>query len=237
MGSLPPAAIDQATIVPWTIRDIAGAVLAAILWVLFLSGLSALAAYSGYGLDPAGLIVLGTLMLLAPVWYFVRRKYRAPWSILGLRPFAWPAVGLGCGLMLLSLLFNVVYAAGLAAYGLQIQPDITPLFAESGLPVLILVGGAIIAPIVEEIFFRGFVFGGLRQRWGWPVAALGSSLLFALAHVVPTSFLPILILGLIFSALYQLSGSIWPAILMHMLTNTVALLAAYALWQGWVPTP
>ena len=61
--------------------------------------------------------------------------------------------------------------------------------------------------------------------------------LFALAHILPTSFLPILILGLIFSLLYHVSGSIWPAILMHMLTNIVALSAAYAISQGWVPAP
>ena len=59
--------------------------------------------------------------------------------------------------------------------------------------------------------------------------------LFALVHFVPTSILPILLLGLIFAFLYQISGSIWPAILMHMLTNTVALLSAYAVSQGWMP--
>jgi membrane protease YdiL (CAAX protease family) len=66
---------------------------------------------------------------------------------------------------------------------------------------------------------------------------LVSSALFAVAHVVPTSFLPIFILGWIFAFLYKASGSIWPAILMHMLTNTLALSAAYAISQGWVPAP
>jgi membrane protease YdiL (CAAX protease family) len=42
---------------------------------------------------------------------------------------------------------------------------------------------------------------------------------------------------MIFAFLYQVSGSIWPAILMHMLTNSLALSAAYAISQGWVPTP
>ena len=78
---------------------------------------------------------------------------------------------------------------------------------------------------------------GLRGKWGWPKAALVSAGLFAVAHVIPTSILPIFILGLIFAFLYQASGSIWPAILMHMLTNTVALLVAYATSQGWLSLP
>ena len=81
------------------------------------------------------------------------------------------------------------------------------------------------------------MFAGLRNKWDWKIAALVSAALFAMAHVVPTSILPITILGLIFAFLYQISGSIWPAILMHVLTNTVALSAAYAISQGWVPAP
>jgi membrane protease YdiL (CAAX protease family) len=42
---------------------------------------------------------------------------------------------------------------------------------------------------------------------------------------------------MIFAFLYQVSGSIWPAILMHMLTNAIALSAAYAISQGWISTP
>jgi membrane protease YdiL (CAAX protease family) len=88
-------------------------------------------------------------------------------------------------------------------------------------------GGAIIAPVVEEIFFRGFVFGGLRPRYGWVMAAVISSIAFAVLHFTPTAIIPIFILGFIFAFLYQLSGSIWPGILMHVLTNSLALGATY----------
>jgi hypothetical protein len=111
------------------------------------------------------------------------------------------------------------------------------MFDNTNFPLALLVGGAILAPLVEEIFFRGFVFAGLRQRWNWQKAALISAGLFALVHFVPTSVIPIFILGFIFALLYQASGSIWPAILMHMLTNTLALSAAYFMSQGRVPPP
>jgi membrane protease YdiL (CAAX protease family) len=83
--------------------------------------------------------------------------------------------------------------------------------------------------MVEEIFFRGFVFAGLRERYGWQRAALISSALFGVIHFTPTAIMPIFILGCVFAYLYQRSGSIWPAILMHAFSNALALGAAFVL--------
>lgn len=223
--------------VPWTPRDVVWALAMALVWIIAFVIIGYLADTLNLAIDPSLIVVFGTLLLLVPTWYFSVHKYGVSWSALGLRGFSPRAVGLGCGLMLVSLLFNLVYAAFLGIFGLEIQPDIEQMFDNTDFPFILLLGGAIVAPIVEEIFFRGFIFAGLRNRWNWKVAALISAGLFALAHILPTSLIPILILGLIFSFLYQVSGSIWPAILMHMLTNTVALSAAYAIAQGWVPAP
>jgi hypothetical protein len=223
--------------VPWTPRDVAGGLLVFVLWILFFVGMGLAGAQLDLPVDTGLVIVFGEAILLVPAWYFTVHKYGASWADLGLRPFQAGAVGLGCGLMLASVLVNFVYATFLAQFGLQIQPELQQIFDGAAFPAVLFFGGAVVAPVVEEIFFRGFVFTGLRGKWGWPTAALASAGLFALAHVLPTSFLPIFILGLIFAWLYQVSGSIWPAILMHMLTNSVALLLAYALSQGWVSVP
>jgi membrane protease YdiL (CAAX protease family) len=221
--------------VPWTPRDVAAGLLVFVLWILFFVVMGLAGARLDLPVDAGLVIVFGEAILLLPAWYFTVHKYGASWADLGLRPFRAGAVGLGCGLMLASVLVNFVYATFLAQFGLQIQPELQQIFDGAAYPLVLLFGGAVVAPVVEEIFFRGFVFTGLRGKWGWPKAALASAGLFALAHVVPTSFLPIFILGLIFAYLFQASGSIWPAILMHMLTNAVALLLAYALSQGWLP--
>ncbi len=71
------------------------------------------------------------------------------------------------------------------------------------------------------------MFAGLRERYGWQKAALISSSLFGVIHFTPTAIIPIFILGYIFAYLYQRSRSIWPAILMHASSNTLALGAAY----------
>jgi hypothetical protein len=223
--------------VPWTPRDVAWGLLVFVVWIIFFLSIGALGVALELPVDPGLAIVFGEAILVLPAWYFGIYKYGATWADLGLRSFQPRALGQGCGLMALSLVVNLVYASLLGLFGLEIQPDIELIFESTDLPLALLFGGAVVAPFVEELFFRGFVFSGLRGKWGWPKAALVSAGLFAVAHVIPTSILPIFILGLIFAFLYQASGSIWPAILMHMLTNTVALLVAYATSQGWLSLP
>ncbi len=223
--------------VPWTAGDVGWGLLMSLGLILLLALVSEFVRRLDNPIDPSLVVVFGTALLLIPVWYFTIHKYGASWGDLGLRRFRPTAVGMGCGLMLLFFLANMVYGAILALFDLQIQPDIERLFEGSSLPGLLFFGGVIVAPLVEEIVFRGFVFPGLSRRWDWRVGLVGSAFLFALAHIILTSILPIFILGVIFAFLYQLSGSIWPAILMHMLTNSLALSLAYAISQGWVPPP
>lgn len=217
---------------PWTPRDVGWGLVSAVLLVVLLLVLGQLIQSLDLAIDSSLVVVFGTAILLIPVWYFTAYKYGTSLADLGLRGFRPAAVGLGCGLMVLAFAFNMLYGTLLGFFDLQIQPDIDLLFEGSSLPWLMFFGGAVVAPVVEEIFFRGFVFAGLRQRWGWPKAMVGSAGLFAIAHVIPTAILPIFILGIIFAYLYQRFDSIWPAILMHMLTNTMALSVAYAVSQG-----
>jgi len=223
--------------VPWTPRDVIWALIMAVLWLIIFVIIGGAGQRLGWTIDSSWVIVLGTSVLLIPAWYFSIYKYGVSWADLGLRGFKPATIGMGCGLMLVSLLFNLIYATVLGFFDLQMQPDIDAIFNSTKFPLILLVGGAVIAPFIEEVFFRGFVFPGLRNRWNWQVAAVLSAGLFAIAHIIPTAILPIFILGLIFAFLYQISGSIWPSIFMHMLTNSVALSTAYAISQGWVPSP
>ena len=178
-------------------------------------------------LDPGLLVSLAELALLVPVWWFALRKYRVGWQALGLRGFQGAMIGLGCGLMVLAFMFNFAYSTFLALLNLRIQADLTPVFAELSSPWWLLAGGVIVAPVVEEIFFRGFVFVGLCRRYEWQKAAVISAALFALIHLQLTAVIPIFILGYIFAYLYYQSNSIWPAILMHVATNALGLGMAY----------
>jgi membrane protease YdiL (CAAX protease family) len=188
---------------------------------------SILAYYFSWNVDPGAVLTVGELAFLGPVWWLAVRKYKGEWSALGLRAFQGRVVLLGGLLMVFSFIFNGFYSQLLAFFDLQVQPDLSALFTEGSSPWPVLIAGAIVAPIAEEIFFRGFVFGGLRQRYGWHKAAIISSAIFAVFHLAPTSIIPVFVLGYIFAYLYREGNSIWPAVLMHILTNTLALIGAY----------
>lgn len=91
-----------------------------------------------------------------------------------------------------------------------------------------LVGAALLvtvmAPLAEELFFRGFIFGGLRRR-GLPVALLVSGAAFGAAHGAssPVGFLlPLAVLGVLLALVYEWSGSLYASIGLHWLNNAVA---------------
>lgn len=81
------------------------------------------------------------------------------------------------------------------------------------------------APFAEELFFRGFFFQGLRQKYGWNRAALFSSLLFGAAHGQLAALLPTFLLGYVLAFIYQRSNSIWPGIILHFLINSMGMCA------------
>ena len=232
-----PNNIPPTLTVPWTPRDVAWALVTAVLLIFIFFFVAAVGQIIGLAIDPSIALVFGTSVLLIPAWYFSVYKYGVAWADLGLKRFRLKDLGLGLGLLILSWLFIMVYGMILALFGQQIQPDLELIFDDTALPLILFFGGVIVAPFVEELFFRGFVFPGLRNRWGWKRGALASAGLFALAHIVPTSFLPIFVLGFVFAFLYQTSDSIWPPIVMHMVFNGANLALVYSVSQGLISLP
>ncbi len=85
------------------------------------------------------------------------------------------------------------------------------------------------APVVEETFFRGFLFSGMRRSLGFSLAATVSGLLFALAHFSPTLIVPFTIIGVIFAFTYWRTGTLLASITAHMTFNLVSVLGALAI--------
>jgi len=81
-----------------------------------------------------------------------------------------------------------------------------------------LVGG-IVAPIAEEVFFRGIVYGFLR-RWGVLLALTGTTVLFVLAHAI-ISRIPLtqIVGGIVFAVAYEVEGNLMVPITIHVLGN------------------
>ena len=93
--------------------------------------------------------------------------------------------------------------------------------------LVMLIGGAIAAPIGEEFFFRAFLFNALKHRYKLPVAVCVSALIFALIHVAPLSVLVIFPMGIVLALSYYYTGSLWVPIIIHMTNNGVQLLFLY----------
>lgn len=101
------------------------------------------------------------------------------------------------------------------------------------LAVAVLV--TVVAPIVEEFFFRGFLFTALWRTIGWVPAALVSGAVFGLIHAAGTPLpllVPLAVLGVLLCVLYRHTGSLLPCIGLHAFNNALAL--GYSLgWAGW----
>jgi hypothetical protein len=223
--------------VPWTRRDVfwaivlgAFVVIGLLFLLLVVVEVVSLTAGNGSSASTVGSLVLtAELGLLLPVWALGVRKYHVPWTTVGFRGFdLGKSIGLGCLFLLFALGFNVLWAVLMAAFDQGVQPDLSPLVGESlGSLSVALLGAGIAAPVAEEAFFRGFVFAGLRRTMRLVPAAALSAALFAVAHIVPTSWPPIFVLGVLFALLYEQTGSVWPAIIMHGFINGMSFLLMY----------
>ena len=92
--------------------------------------------------------------------------------------------------------------------------------------VLLSLGVGVIAPIVEEVCFRGLLWGSLAKRGmnPWWATAI-SALIFALFHFEPVRLPLLFATGLILGFLRQRTGRLGAGMLAHMINNSAALLA------------
>lgn len=129
----------------------------------------------------------------------------------------------------------LAYVAALGLYALLVgAPEQQDIARELGLDAGVLTASAsviliaIVAPISEELFFRGMFFGGLRGRMSFLPAALISAAVFGSLHL-PTgssTVLPLILFGFVLAWVYERSGSLWPAIILHVINNSLALAVA-----------
>jgi membrane protease YdiL (CAAX protease family) len=142
-------------------------------------------------------------------------------SRLGVRRFRPAALKWMAAAIAFYLVFAAVYTA---LFGEPQQKDIAEGFGSLPIQFLLIV---VAAPISEEVCFRGMLFGGLRERLPRIAAALLSGAIFGGLHALTgiSAVPPLIVFGFVLALLYEKTGSIVPGILLHMLNNSVALLA------------
>jgi membrane protease YdiL (CAAX protease family) len=135
-----------------------------------------------------------------------------------------------------GVLGYLAYLAAGQLYALAFDPEgeqriVQQLGADDSMASFVAIGLLVIvvAPVVEELFFRGFFFRALRNRLSFPVAALVDGLVFGVVHFTGSetlSILPVFVmLGFVFCWVVERTGSLYPTIAMHAFNNALAYAA------------
>ncbi|MGH2545074.1 MAG: lysostaphin resistance A-like protein [Ardenticatenaceae bacterium] len=177
------------------------------------------------------LLALAQLCLLLPPLTIITRYGNAA-RLLGLHRFHPRMLLEGVTLLGLGFCGMILWGLVLLPLGIQAQEPIVPLFGDGlGALVSALAVGGVVAPIAEEVMFRGFLFAGLQKFLSPLAAVLGSAALFGALHLQPFAFPVLFLLGILLATLYYRTQSLWPPILMHLVVNVTAILAQYVALQ------
>jgi membrane protease YdiL (CAAX protease family) len=127
--------------------------------------------------------------------------------------------------------------AGVLSRLVHLPAESQPIVVPPGMPfftvVLLLLMASLVAGVVEEAAFRGYMQGPIERRYGPAVAILGTGTLFGLAHYAhhPAGMLAMLpyylAVAAVFGSLAWLTNSIWPGIIVHAIGDVFSF---FALW-------
>ena len=192
-------------------------------WLLLFGAVACF--YAFLAINPyVGAVALVLLLFLQPpVGTTLRWDYWRPGKW-------WPTMAIYVPFVLVWLVLVVGYLRLVESLGHRVEPqELLVTFVSGGLAESVfwtqVILAVILAPVCEEIVFRGYLFRALATTlpiWG---TQLVTATLFGLVHGVGHA-LPIGVLSLLFGYLRQRYGSLWPSILAHSVHNGVTLLLA-----------
>lgn len=176
------------------------------------------------------ILVSTQLALLLVAWLFVQ----LPRALSGLPmpgPNATRALRLGFGWGIVAWFGSTVVIAAVASLleAIGMPPPVQTAERAVALldPVLVVLAVVVLAPIAEEVFFRGVVYNAWLRESGPRFAAIGSSLLFSVIHLSLVSLLPIFLLGLALAWVYRRTGNLLAPIAMHATVNGISVALAF----------
>lgn len=91
---------------------------------------------------------------------------------------------------------------------------------------LTLAMALMVAPICEELFFRGFIYNLLKASYNYLIAGIIAALIFGLMHGTITQGFSVILLALFNTMIYELTGKIKYSIMCHIIYNLIALITA-----------
>jgi len=187
--------------------------------------------------DGVGTVLLGTLSFQGVTWvliYFFLRLHQTHWrEFFGLRESQWPRA-LRLALLTVVLILPVVWLLQEAAVlvlekiGLPFEPEsaVALLAGAKSWWTRVYLGlfAIVIAPVAEEFIFRGVLYPFVKQL-GYPRCAwFGVNSLFAFIHMDAAAFVPLFLLALALTWLYEHTDNLSAPIAAHSLFNAANLI-------------
>ncbi|MBV9789452.1 MAG: CPBP family intramembrane metalloprotease [Chloroflexi bacterium] len=223
----------------WTLRDLFMTALLTIVLVAAL--LLAILLPAALGVDlirdlldsrrlVAGMIVGGLVYVLAVVatYAIIVRRHRGSWREIGFRApplvplLLTPAIFFGQ--LILLAIANLIVQSIIGTFE---NPQVEQLTDSAGFSwlnfVAVFTVGAIIAPVVEEMLFRGLLYQWLRNHIGAVGAILLSGAIFSAVHFISVLLLPLFVIGVLLAAVFEWTRSLWITITLHFFQNAMAI--------------
>jgi membrane protease YdiL (CAAX protease family) len=189
---------------------------------------------SEVGAPLLALVVLSQLVGLGAVLLLLRRRAIPLRAVVGpVRPLR-RNLGIGAGLGVLAIVGSTIVVSALVALsGSEATPDqvLTGDIAETPTQLLLAITAAVVlAPIAEELLFRGLLHRALRGRLAIVPATMISSVLFAVVHVdvafsQPLALVGLTLVGVLLAVAYERTGGLVVPIAIHAVHNAVTILA------------
>jgi uncharacterized protein len=170
------------------------------------------------------------IILLLGVYLIALRPKQLSWSEVGVKAFNvkdWKIIIIYSVILLVGAVIIVVLTSFIGNSWENSKTESMQQNATFFTILIAFISAAIISPIYEEIFYRGFLYRWLRTRIGLTGALLLSSLIFTIIHIPTYNVMPVnFFSGILFALAYERTNSIWPSVLIHGLTNGIMVLLA-----------
>jgi len=168
------------------------------------------------------------IILILGVYFIALRPKKLSWSEVGIKSFAvkdLKIIVIFSVILMVSAVIIVVFTSFIGNSWENSKTEAMQQNVTFFTVLIAFISAAIISPIYEEIFYRGFLYRWLRTRTGFIGAILLSSIIFTIVHIPTYNLMPVnFFSGIIFALAYERTNSIWPSVIIHGLTNGIMVL-------------
>lgn len=170
--------------------------------------------------------------VLLVLWGLARHKHLSVSEAYGMRPApAAEVFGIAMGVGLIGQTVSIAWGIATQLLGLKLSgwdTDLTRILPATPLGITFLaVATVMLAPLAEEMVFRGVLFSSTAHEWGVVWGVVVSSVVFGLIHFLPHAIPPVTVFGMMLALVFLRTRSLWVAVATHAAFNAIALTLAY----------